>query len=58
MTKQINLPTTDEAGAIAVRMSENLTEKLTAQEQSFFIAGFQECIKYLIQETMIENQKE
>jgi len=38
-----SLPTVDEAGAIAVSLSEHLT----AQEQSFFTAGFQECIKYL-----------
>jgi len=38
-----SLPTVEEAGVIAVGMSEHLT----AQEQSFFIAGFQECIKYL-----------
>lgn len=48
MAKQ-ELPTIDEAGVIAVRVSENLTDKLTSQEQSFFIAGFQECIKYLKQ---------
>ncbi len=51
MEKQ-KLPTIDEAGVIAVRMSEKLTDELTSQEQSFFIAGFQECIKYLKQETM------
>ena len=35
--------TVEEAGIIAVGISEHLE----AQEQSFFIAGFQECIKYL-----------
>lgn len=38
------LPSVDDAGAIAVSLSEKLTE----QEQAFFIAGFQECIKYLL----------
>lgn len=56
MAKQIKtrlpdwlLPTIDEAGVIAVKISKNLTEELTSQQQSFFIAGFQECIKYLQQ---------
>ncbi len=40
-----SLPTVDEAGVIAV----GLSEKLTAPEQAFFIAGFSECIKYLTQ---------
>lgn len=39
------LPSIEDAGVIAVSMSE----QLNAQEQSFFIAGFQECIKYLKQ---------
>lgn len=38
-----DLPTVEEAGNIAVGISENLP----AQEQAFFVAGFQECIKYL-----------
>jgi len=37
------LPTIENAGIIAV----SLAEKLTAQEQAFFVAGFQEAIKYL-----------
>ena len=41
----VKLPSTEEAGVIAVGMSEHLT----AEEQSFFIAGFQECVKYLVQ---------
>ena len=41
--KERTLPTIDEAGTIAVKMTENIK----AKEQSFFIAGFQECIKYL-----------
>lgn len=47
----VSLPTVEEAGVIAVSTSENVNPKLTAQEQSFFIAGFQECIKYLEQQT-------
>lgn len=43
----VSLPTVENAGIIAVEISENIKPKLTAQEQAFFIAGFQENIKYL-----------
>ena len=41
------LPSVENAGIIAVEISESVKPKLTTQEQAFFIAGFQECIKYL-----------
>lgn len=41
------LPTIDEAGVIAVRISDKVNPELTAQEEALFVAGFQECIKYL-----------
>ena len=37
----------EEAGIAAVRISERVIPELTAYDQAFFIAGFQECIKYL-----------
>ena len=40
------MPSVEKAGIIAVEISEDLT----AQEQAFFIAGFQECIKWLKQQ--------
>ncbi len=46
------LPTVEEAGAIAVGLSEELPEELTADEQAFFIAGFQEAIKYLYNQSI------
>jgi hypothetical protein len=42
------IPSVDDAGAIAVKISETIKPELTAQEQAFFIAGFQECIKWLL----------
>ena len=42
-----SLPSVDEAGVMAVKISETLEDKLTAQEQAFFIAGFCECVKWL-----------
>lgn len=41
------LPSDDDAGVIAVNIASNAKPKLTAQEESFFIAGFTECVKYL-----------
>lgn len=41
------LPTVDEAGPIALTILGEATN-LTAPEEAFFIAGFQECIKWLI----------
>lgn len=42
-----SLPSIDEAGVMAVKISEMVEPPLTAQEQSFFIAGFCECVKWL-----------
>ena len=42
--------TIEEAGVIAVGMSEHLD----AKEQAFFVAGFQEAIKYLIKTPGVE----
>ena len=42
-----SLPSVDEAGAMAVKISEMVEPPLTAHEQSFFIAGFCECVKWL-----------
>ncbi len=51
------IPSVDEAGAIAVKALENVEPKLTTQEQAFFIAGFQECIKYLkLNDTVVEDK--
>ena len=41
------LPTVEQAGVIAGVIVVGLCEELEANEQAFFIAGFQECIKYL-----------
>ena len=42
----VSLPSVDDAGVIAVAISE-INNEMTAQEQAFFVAGFQECVKYL-----------
>lgn len=39
----MQLPDKEEILKVAVTLSDNLT----ANEQAFFVAGFQECIKYL-----------
>ncbi len=45
-SKPVSEDSIENAGVIAVGLSEELPDELTAQEQSFFIAGFQECVKY------------
>lgn len=43
-----SLPSLDDATKVAVRISEEaITASLDAKEQALFIAGFQECIKWL-----------
>ena len=43
-----SLPSLDDATKIAVRISEEaITPPLDAKEQALFIAGFQECMKWL-----------
>ena len=37
----------NEAGSIAVKISEMAQPPLTGQDQAFFIAGFQECVKWM-----------
>jgi hypothetical protein len=43
-----SLPSLDDATKVAVRISEEaITPPLDAKEQAMFIAGFQECMKWL-----------
>ena len=43
-----SLPSLEDATKVAVRISEEgLKPSLNAKEQAIFIAGFQECIKWL-----------
>lgn len=42
------LPSIEEVGGIAVTIAESVKPELTVQEQAFFVAGFQECIKWLL----------
>jgi hypothetical protein len=42
-----NLPSVEDAGIEAVKISESVKPELTAQEQALFVSGFQECIKWL-----------
>jgi len=43
-----SLPSLDDATKVAVRISEEaIAPPLDAKEQALFIAGFQECMKWL-----------
>jgi hypothetical protein len=56
MSKEIefrDLTSVEDAGAFAVGLSEHLS----AQQQGFFVAGFQECYKYLIASTDRKEDK-
>lgn len=45
--KEHKLPSVDGAGVIALEICSKVEPKLSAQEEAMFIAGFQECVKYL-----------
>lgn len=49
-----NLPSVHVAGIIAVAIAEKVKPTLSAKETAMFVAGFQECIKYLNQ--MLNNE--
>jgi hypothetical protein len=51
------LPSIDEAGIIAIKISETVNPELTSQEQAFFIAGFQECIKWQLKKESAPKDK-
>ena len=48
--EQMQIPTIDEAGVLAV----GLCEHLPARDQAFFIAGFQEAIKFLMSNDQVD----
>jgi hypothetical protein len=52
--EQTELPGVEEAGVIAVSLSKDLTPR----EQAFFVAGFQECIKYLQDKQKLATDKD
>lgn len=41
--KKLKFPNIEDAGAIAAILSKHLD----ANDQAFFVAGFQECVKYI-----------
>ncbi len=43
----INLISVDTAGVVGVQIAESVKPELTIQEQAMFVAGVQECIKWL-----------
>ena len=49
MTPQTNIPIEkiEEIGTIALKIVESLNPKLSDAESAFFLAGFQECYKYM-----------
>lgn len=48
----VMLPSISDIGAIAVNVASNVDPKLTIQEETMFVAGFIECVKYLNMQEM------
>jgi hypothetical protein len=44
----VMIQSVDDAGIMAVKISEMINPELTAEQQAFLIAGLQECIKWLL----------
>jgi hypothetical protein len=52
----VGIPSIDDAGVIALNVLSSMP-KLKADEEAFFIAGFQECIKYLTTTSTKQTEK-
>ena len=48
--------TEEEMGTVAAKIAESINPKLTAQEEAFFIAGFQECAKWMLLKDKQRNE--
>ena len=48
--KSIELPSDEEIGVIALNVANTLEHKLNSQEEAFFLAGFQTCAKWVIEQ--------
>ena len=46
----IELPSDEEIGVIALNIANILEHKLNSQEEAFFLAGFQTCAKWVIEQ--------
>ena len=45
--ENIELPSDEDAGVIALNIADNLKDKLTAEQEAYFIAGFQTYPKWM-----------
>ena len=52
----IELPSDDEAGVIALKIADTLKDKLTTEQEAYFIAGFQTYSKWM-KELIINQNK-
>lgn len=46
----IELPSDEEIGVIALNIADTLNHKLNSQEEAFYLAGFQTCAKWVIEQ--------
>ena len=54
----IELPSDEEIGVIALNIADTLDHKLNSQEEAFYLAGFQTCAKWVIEQIKQQNGRE
>ena len=52
----IELPSDEEAGVIALKIADTLKDKLTTEQEAYFIAGFQTYPKWLKEQILNQNK--
>ncbi len=56
MLAPIELPSDEEAGVIALKIADTLKDKLTTEQEGYFIAGFQTYPKWLKEQILNQNK--
>ena len=52
----IELPSDEDAGVTALKIVETLKDKHTAEQEAFYLAGFQTCVKWLKEQILNQNK--
>lgn len=52
----IELPSDDESGVIALKIADTLKDKLNAEQEAYFIAGFQTYLKWMKEQILNQNK--
>lgn len=54
--KPIELPSDEEAGVIALKIADTLKDKLTSEQEGYFIAGFQTYSQWMKKQILNQNK--